>query len=166
MTRTILATLALVLVTSTSTLADREPGIWTARAAIGELGFSASDDAYAAIAEVHVRRARLRGWSTSRVAKAYSSAIRRPRRAWVPELHGDASRPPRSWPSLPWAPRARRFNDVLAVVQAVLRGERDEVCPDALHYGSVADGPPGGDREGWVEACAFESTSQRFWKRR
>lgn len=158
--------LAAVMLASVASASREEPGVWTARAAVGEVWFEASDDAYAAIAEVHVRRARARGWSTTRVARAYSAAVRGARRPWVAALNTDEGRPPPGWPRVPWAPRARRFAHVLGVVRSVFAGERPEVCPEATHYGSVADGPPEGGLERWELACAPEGTSQRFWRRR
>lgn len=143
--------------------------LWNTRAAIGELGWRAPDDAYAAIVEVHVRRAQLTGTTTAFMARRYSAAVRRPppHRAWVPELHTRNAAPP-SWPPHldgSWWRYAERVGEVREIVRAVLRGERGAVCEDAEHYGSEADGVPGGQLGRWEAACSFEGTSQRWWKR-
>lgn len=143
--------------------------LWNTRAAIGELGWRAPDDAYAAIVEVHVRRAQLTGTTTAFMARRYSAAVRRPppHRAWVPELHTRHAAPP-SWPPHldgSWWRYAERVGEVREIVRAVLRGERGAVCVDAEHYGSEADGVPGGQLGRWERACSFEGTSQRWWKR-
>lgn len=143
--------------------------LWNTRAAIGELGWRAPDDAYAAIVEVHVRRAQLTGTTTAFMARRYSAAVRRPprHRAWVPELHTRNTAPP-SWPPHldgSWWRYAERVGEVREIVRAVLRGERGAVCEDAEHYGSESDGVPGGQLGRWERACSFEGTSQRWWKR-
>ncbi|MCB9603314.1 MAG: hypothetical protein H6720_23610 [Sandaracinus sp.] len=173
MTRT-LAFVALLALALTPPL-DAQPRVTPedvrvqAAAAVGELGWRAEPDAYAAIVEVHVRRARLRGVSPRTMARAYSAALRRPprHRAWVTELR-DAPSPPPSWPQHlrgRWAERRATFARVERIALEVLTGARDEVCPEALYYGSTADGPPGGDPTRWESACAFESTTQRWWRR-
>lgn len=144
--------------------------LWNTRAAIGELGWRAPDDAYAAIVEVHVRRAQLTGTTTAFMARRYSAAVRRPppHRAWVPELHARGATAPPSWPPHldgSWWRYAERVGEVREIVRAVLRGERGAVCEDAEHYGSEADGVPGGQLGRWERACSFEGTSQRWWKR-
>lgn len=132
--------------------------LWNARAAVGELGWRAPDDAYAAIVEVHVRRAHLTGTTTAFMARRYSAAIRRPprHRAWVRELHARESAPP-SWPPHldgSWWEYAQRFGAIRDVVREVLRGEREPACPAAEHYGSVElDGTP----TGFVEVCRWRA---------
>lgn len=143
--------------------------LWNARAAVGELGWQAPDEAYVAIVEVHIRRARLTGTTTAHMAQRYSAAVRVPpwHRAWVRELRA-TSDVPAAWPPnlrRAWPRYAGRFAEVRALVGEVLRGERDEVCPDAEHYGSESDGVPGGQVGRWESACSFEGTSQRWWKR-
>lgn len=178
MTRALIlaACLALVAVLPTTAqrprteYATRDAVLWNARAAVGELGWRAPDDAYAAIVEVHIRRASLTGTTPSYMARTYSAAVRRPprRRAWVRELHGRPQVPP-SWPShlvRAWPRHAQRFVEVREVVRATLEGERDVACPDAEHYGSREDGAPGGRVDRWETACTFEGTTQQWWRRR
>lgn len=128
-----------------------DPARVNAAAAIGELGWRAADDAYAAIVEVHVRRASAQGMRPETMARLYSAAMRRPRRAWVPEL-ARPGRPP-SWPApASWRRHAARFASVLEVVRATLAGERVEACPGAMHYGSATLDPV---PRGHVEACRW-----------
>lgn len=145
-----------------------DASLWNTRAAIGELGWRAPDDAYAAIVEVHLRRAQLTGTTTARMARQYSAAVRRPppHRAWVPELHVSRTDAPPSWPPHldgAWWRYADRVREVRDVVRAVLSGERAPVCPDAEHYGGPMDSV---DETRWESACRFDGTEQRWWKRR
>lgn len=168
-----LALLALAVAPLRSTAQRSQHGadadLWNARAAVGELGWRAPDDAYAAIVEVHIRRAHLTGTTTAFMARRYSAAIRRPprHRAWVRELHGRESPPP-SWPPHldgSWWEYAQRFGEVRDVVRKVLRGEREPACEDAEHYGSVElDGTPAG----FVEVCRWRAGRhhQGFYARR
>lgn len=140
---------------------------WNARAAVGELGWRAPDDAYAAIVEVHIHRARITGTTTAHMARRYSAAVRRPppHRAWVPELHARTAASPPSWPPHldgVWWRYAERFDAVRDVVRDVLRGERAPVCPEAEHYGGPMDSM---DEDRWERACSIEGTAQRWWKR-
>lgn len=170
-----LAALALLVCATLPLSAQRsrhgaDADLWNTRAAVGELGWRAPDDAYAAIVEVHMRRAHLTGATTAHMARRYSAAVRTPpwHRAWVRELDV-GPRVPTAWPPNlrgAWPRYAARFGEVREVVRAVLRGERREVCPGAEHYGSQADGAPGGQADRWESACAFEGTTQRWWKRR
>jgi hypothetical protein len=66
------AVVVVAFVASTAALAQRtgpDAALWNARAAVGELGWRAPDDAYAAIVEVHLRRAQLTGTSAALMAR-------------------------------------------------------------------------------------------------
>lgn len=161
----LLAALAVAPVTAQRRGTDA--ALWNARAAIGELGWRAPDDAYAAIVEVHLRRARLTGTTTALMARRYSAAIRRPprHRRWVRELRVSAS-PPRSWPAQldgAWPRYSERLERVRAIAADVLRGRREVACEGAVHYGGAMDSAP----RGHVEACAWTigRGEQRFYRR-
>lgn len=130
-----------------------DPARVHAAACVGELGWNAPDDACAAIVEVHVRRAAMRGHTHhDAVARTFSQAIRRPppHRLWVPQL----IRPgiPRAWPRhLSWRRHEARFAHYLEVVRATLEGERVTACPGATNYGGLMDTPA----EGLVEVCRW-----------
>jgi hypothetical protein len=167
------AVVAFALVASTAALAQRsgpDAALWNARAAVGELGWRAPDDAYAAIVEVHLRRAQLTGTTPALMARRYSAAIRRPprHRRWVRELRVSASPPP-SWPTHlggAWHRYAEQLERVRAIAADVLAGRREVACEDAEHYGSTRDGAPGGRDDAWEVACTFRGTTQLWWRRR
>jgi hypothetical protein len=140
---------------------------WNVRAAIGELGWAAPDDAYAAIVEVHIRRAEMTGATTALMARRYSAAVRRPprHRAWVRELRVSDSPPP-SWPPHldgVWWRHAERVEAVRSIVRDVLAGQRATACVDAVHYGGAMDSAP----TGHVESCRWQigRGSQVFYRR-
>lgn len=164
----LLATLAVAPVTAQRRGADA--ALWNARAAIGELGWHAPDDAYAAIVEVHLRRAQLTGTTSALMARRYSAAIRRPprHRRWVRELRVSASPPP-SWPAHldgAWWRYAEQLERVRTIAADVLAGRREVACEGAEHYGSTQDGAPGGRDDAWEVACTFRGTTQLWWRRR
>ena len=167
------AVVAVALVASTAALAQRtgpDAALWNARAAVGELGWRAPDDAYAAIVEVHLRRARLTGTTSAFMARRYSAAIRRPprHRRWVRELRVSASPPP-SWPPHlggAWHRYAEQLEHVRELAADVLAGRREVACEGAEHYGSTRDGAPGGRDDAWEVACTFRGTTQLWWRRR
>ena len=166
----LIALCLLALVASTAAFAQRtgpDAALWNARAAIGELGWRAPDDAYAAIVEVHLRRARLTGTTTTLMARRYSAAVRRPprHRRWVRELRVSAS-PPRSWPAQldgAWPRYSERLEHVRTIAADVLRGRREVACEGAVHYGGAMDSVPARH----VEACAWPigRGEQRFYRR-
>jgi hypothetical protein len=169
--RSILAIHALVALVSCGSTCRSEaqrtvpPEVIHARACVGELGWSAPDEACVAIVEVHRRRAALTGLSPESVAVRYSAALRRPprHRAWVREL-ADRSEAPRSWPSGPsWARARERFSALVNVARDALTAEPETVCPGALHYGGAMDSVPSGHEE----ACrwAIGRGAQMFYRR-
>jgi hypothetical protein len=166
----LIALCLLALVASTAALAQRtgpDAALWNARAAVGELGWRAPDDAYAAIVEVHLRRAQLTGTSAALMARRYSAAIRRPprHRRWVRELRVSASPPP-SWPAHlggAWHRYAEQLERVRAIAADVLAGQREVACEDATHYGGLMDSTPAGH----AEACRWTvgRGAQLFFRR-
>ena len=135
-----------------------------AQACAGEIGFD-NHGACTAIVGVHARRAARAGMTIGGMARAYSAAIRRPRRLWVVRLRRDGRRP-ETWPSAAsWSAHRDRWLALLAHVDAVLRGEVEDPCGAAnvMHYG----GPPGVDAalRGWDQIECVEDTRQRFYAR-
>jgi len=115
-----------------------------AAACVGELGWTAPDDACASMVEVHVARAGAVRPET--VALRFSAALRRPprHRRWVPQLMTATRRQaPAAWPErLPWASwRMDALERYEAVAAAVLAGERAPACPGCVDYGGLMDEP-------------------------
>jgi hypothetical protein len=166
----LIALCLLALVASTAAFAQRtghDAALWNARAAVGELGWRAPDDAYAAIVEVHLRRAQLTGTSAALMARRYSAAIRRPprHRRWVRELRVSASPPP-SWPPHlggAWQRYAEQLEHVRELASDVLAGRREVACEGATHYGGLMDSTPAGH----AEACRWTvgRGAQLFFRR-
>lgn len=165
-----LAIHGLVMLVSCGSTCDAEaqrsvpPEVVHARACVGELGWSAPDEACVAIVEVHRRRAALTGMSPESVAKRYSAALRRPpsHRAWVREL-ADRSEAPRGWPRVAsWTAARARFAALVNVAREALDSDA-EVCPGALHYGGLMDSIPTGHEE----ACRWRigRGAQVFYRR-
>lgn len=133
----------------------------SARACVGEEGFE-NLGACAAITSVHARRAARRGMSVGQMARAYSFALKRPQRPWVPFLR-DRAQPPRHWPNSSWSWRRPHFAALVRHVERLFRGEVSDPCEDdaPLHYGGPQDGGLG---DGWDRVECVESRT-RFYAR-
>jgi len=123
-------------------------------AAIGECGLHGPDAeaCWAGVTGVHVERARRLGMRPATMARVYSAALRRCRRAWVCELARSDARPV-SWPARASWDRARvRIERARVVVAAAIGGEG--VCTGGVHHGSLElDAVP----RGHVEACRYRT---------
>ncbi len=136
-----------------------------ARSCVAEAGFDSADTGEcAAIAWVYSRRfhqMRVAGryMSFARLVWQYSAPLRVGRRPWVTNLDGD-ERPrgmPRAWP---WESLLPKWQRVKAFVQEWSRGETENPCPGANHFGSVQDGAP----SDWTSIrCNFRPRN-RFWR--
>lgn len=118
-------------------------------------------DACTAMVHVIRRRALARGVSISSHARAYS-AVFRGSRPWLLELDARGRRPA-SWPPASWGRYRPQWMDLLAHVRAVLAGEIEDPCPDAVHFGSLRlDGHRMRD---WDRVCPDVHDGQAFWGR-
>ncbi len=131
--------------------------VTSAQAVIGESGWTAyrrGEDL--AIVGVHLYRQSLpanRGRTLTQVTRAYSSALNG-HRPWVLAL----GRP--GWPrGLPTRHRTH-WEATLARVEAFLRGELENPCEVATHYGSRHDGPPA---PGYRRVCRGMGFRSHFW---
>ena len=118
-----------------------------AQSCVGEAGFDSGDTGEcAAIAFVYakrvaqMRRAGRRIRYLSMVSR-YSQPIRLRRRLWVVSLRSDLARPrgwPSSWPR--WEDGHQgQWRSVLDAVDAWSRGDVEDPCPAATHFGATTD---------------------------
>ncbi|MEM1414508.1 MAG: hypothetical protein AAGH15_06395 [Myxococcota bacterium] len=125
-------------------------------------------DACAAIVFVHKKRAELRRMPERTMVRLYSQPMRSrtgPRR-WVHLLRAEG-RAPGGWPSrYSWRQTQNRFRPVYEHVGKIMRGEVEDPCPEALHYGGPqwldGDAPTGFELD---PACELAGTEQRFFRR-
>ena len=133
-----------------------EPSDWSPRArlilaqsCVGEAGFeSGPDGECAAIAWVYAKRVAQMRRAGRRISylsmvRQYSQPIRLRRRLWVVSLRPDLARPrgwPSSWPR--WEDGHQdQWSAVLDAVDAWRRGEVEDPCPAATHFGAHSDSP-------------------------
>lgn len=158
------ALLALVAICPSPAPAATDDALWLARMCVGESGWGRLDTCAAEVGVIR-RRALLHGTQVATMARAYSSALRRPRRAWVPRLLPDGPAP-RGWPAASWPRHRARFRELLEHVSQVLRDEVTDPCADEAptHFG----GPRHIDRDlpdGWEVVDCVPGSRQRFWRR-
>ncbi len=133
-----------------------DPADWTPRArlllaqsCVGEAGFrSATTGECAAIGWVYAKRVRQmrragRSITYARMVRLYSQPIRLRRHLWIVSLREDLEQPrgwPRRWPD--WDEHFReQWQAVLDEVDRFARGEIEDPCPRANHFGAVTDRP-------------------------
>lgn len=148
----------------------RDADLWAARSCIGEAGWRSWQGECAAILWVY--KSRYEAMRPSRpdltyakVIRRYSSAVKphtRHGRPWLFELRSYLDRPP-SWPaSSSWRLHRSDWARVVGTVRRWLRGDVENPCPGARHYGNrTTDGRPTGHI---LAQCAVE-TRNRFWGR-
>lgn len=156
--------LALVATCPAPAPAATNDALWLARMCVGESGWGRLDTCAAEVGVIR-RRGLLHGTQLATMARAYSSALRRPRRPWVPRLlpTGPA---PRGWPAASWPRHRARFGVILEHVEGVLAGDVVDPCEDErpLHFGGPAhidaDLP-----DDWQVVDCVPGSRQRFWRR-
>ena len=169
-------TILVVAVLLISNLCAAQPPIppeeWTsvaarnlARSCVAEAGFdSGTNGECAAIAFVYARRFHQmrragRYLTYSQLVWQYSAPLRLNVRPWVNQLNGD-DRPrsmPRRWP---WDQLLPKWQQLQDMVQRWARGEIENPCPGANHFGSVQDGAPAG----WRRIRCNSRMRNRFWR--
>lgn len=110
-------------------------------------------------------RAARSGWTLSRMANAYSSALKSPppARAWILELDRTGRRPP-SFHNAAWERVYRpRFERLLWLVRSQLAGDVESSCPEADHFGAVHLDGHRARRAGWRRVCEDVHPRQGFW---
>ncbi|MEM9067150.1 MAG: hypothetical protein AAGE52_01550 [Myxococcota bacterium] len=145
------------VITTTALEVDVRTG---AQMCVGETGWN---DAAVCAAQAHVirKRAARRGWTFARMARAYSRALRVPRRAWVTQLR-DTARQPADWPSnASWRvhrPKLGSRTTVDASTQCTAHRQLERL----EHFGSARlDGVP----TGFVRSACFPGHPQAFYER-
>lgn len=139
--------------------------LFLARSCVAEAGFSSAvTGECGAIAYVYARRFHQmrragRYMAFGRVVWHYSAPLRLNRRPWVSDLR-DEERPrgmPRMWP---WENLLPKWLGMKRFVQQWARGEVENPCPGANHFGSVQDGAP----SDWRRIRCNIRTRNRFWR--
>lgn len=115
-----------------------------AQVAIAEAGPSATAD-HDAVWHVLRKRAERAGWPIGRMARAYSSPLRRGLPAWV------------------WQIPARRWAAVILRARAFLLGDVPDPCPQAIHWGDRKGDAARALAAGW-HPVSCGPTANLFWK--